>query len=831
MKSTKVCVDGTDREPAATHATIAVAGDPAADYFHEVVLHPVERESSGKIEGSVGRENWRQQPGYQNHLIGGGVLLLGELIRHTADAANTIIAPRFDISATEPTTLRLAQSMANIASRTVDVKTDDGSVQKATGWWIDRFDGFAVPGAEDDIAGETAREHKERLEREAEQRYARGGIDELTPPTIAVFDDAGNGFRNNNAHWPKWILSAFPDGAPKVSILKINRPFPDTDDNALFRHFSSLKTELGVVVVNGYHLREVGIDIGRRLSWERTAADLARFVSSSTYVRLTNGGKLLLIVRFEVEGAAIIWKNRVELVVDSGDIEGDADVETRVYMPGTTSAFTAGFVAFTASGIDDAGFLDSMTGGDPTQRVAAVDHALTVARQFRDNGFTKERKGEAERLVIPFARLPRMAKGDAMNVIAPTRSVFCLAADGAAKPRTLLPWKPGMKPDARPEAAEELAFAMTVARGGPEMLRSRIHTSIGKLTIAHWREVETYRYAVNLVRKYLLDKYDRPLSLGVFGSPGSGKSFGVKQIAEMLNRAKSGMEIVPLEFNVAQWTEPRDLIAALHLVRDRAIAARMPLVFFDEFDCDFGGGAFGWLKYFLAPMQDGRFRDGSLEHAIGKAIFVFAGGTSPNYTAFAGRDEGEPSSNRKAHAAWAARAMAETKSAEKTAAADTTEEGEPASKARERALRFATAKGPDFISRLSGAIDIPSIEVAPDERDDEVGRAAVLRRALIIHQKFREQFGKIFTTEGEAAIDPTVLNALLRVAKYEHGVRSIEAILRMSSADGTSTSFSKAHLPNDDQLRLHVDVNAFRDLLRPERQAHSRATKAVMGSM
>ena len=33
----------------------------------------------------------------------------------------------------------------------------------------------------------------------------------------------------------------------------------------------------------------------------------------------------------------------------------------------------------------------------------------------------------------------------------------------------------------------------------------------------------------------------------------------------------------------------------------------------------------------LAPMQDGRFQHGQLNHSIGKCVFVFAGGTSLSF--------------------------------------------------------------------------------------------------------------------------------------------------------------------------------------------------------
>ena len=80
------------------------------------------------------------------------------------------------------------------------------------------------------------------------------------------------------------------------------------------------------------------------------------------------------------------------------------------------------------------------------------------------------------------------------------------------------------------------------------------------------------------------------------------------------------------EFNLSQFQDAPDLNGAFHQVRDLALAGLTPVVLWDEFD----SRDLHWLQYLLAPMQDGRFQDGQLNHAIGKSVFIFAGGTSWN---------------------------------------------------------------------------------------------------------------------------------------------------------------------------------------------------------
>ena len=153
---------------------------------------------------------------------------------------------------------------------------------------------------------------------------------------------------------------------------------------------------------------------------------------------------------------------------------------------------------------------------------------------------------------------------------------------------------------------------------------------IGNLVSVDRSEIESYQSVKNVIKAYIdSNQVNTPISIAVFGPPGSGKSFGIKEILENLQKNK----IKVLTFNLSQFTENRHLISAFHKIRDYTLIGQFPLVFFDEFDCNFEGN-FGWIKYFISPMQDGCFFDGENLHPIGKCIFVFAGGVCHEYNSF-----------------------------------------------------------------------------------------------------------------------------------------------------------------------------------------------------
>lgn len=166
----------------------------------------------------------------------------------------------------------------------------------------------------------------------------------------------------------------------------------------------------------------------------------------------------------------------------------------------------------------------------------------------------------------------------------------------------------------------------------------------GTLVTADRKEMEGFRRIASQVKKYLKGgSTSRPLSFAVFGQPGAGKSFGVKQVIKEI-LTKEGKDMQTYEFNLSQFSRDADLKAAFEKVRWSNLSGKTPIVFFDEFDCTFGE-KMGWLEYFVDPMDlggywtqtfsDGRANDPEFR-PLGGGIFIFVGGTCRTWDEFKG---------------------------------------------------------------------------------------------------------------------------------------------------------------------------------------------------
>ena len=552
---------------------------------------------------------------------------------------------------------------------------------------------------------------------------------------IVVIDDGGNGFRDEEPAWPAALRDKRKES---LLVLKTYHPLAR---GRLWELLQRAHAKRLVVVVSADDLRTEGVQISRQLSWERTAAD---FIWQITNNRSLDSLAAChnLVVFFGLDGAIHYMKGKdsfkAHLYYDPLQIEGGFHQTHRGGMIGLTSAFMAAVVAEIANG-----GLDRVGEG--------IRRGIVSSRRLLQKGFGND----SAKIDYPTTKLFLPLEKDEPQIMD-----ISVPRQNALDSEEIRFWT--ILEDLTHQRLEDVAYN-TLTTGKDPVLDKVPVGQFGKLKTLDRTEIESFRSIKNLMVEYLSKGFqNRPLSIAIFGPPGSGKSFGATEVAKSIGEES----ITSLEFNISQWESPDDLIKALHQVRDTVLRGSVPLVFFDEFDSNFQGLPLGWLKYFLDPMQSGVFKHGDITHPIGKSIFIFAGGTSETLKNFSreGCDEKE-------------------------------------------IKLFKEAKGPDFLSRLRGYVNILGVN-----KISENDRLYMIRRAILLRSLLERKARHLFNSTGILQIDPGVRRAMIKVPEYRHGVRSMEAILDMSMLTGKRV-FEQSALPPPQQLKLHVDAELFSKLV------------------
>lgn len=549
--------------------------------------------------------------------------------------------------------------------------------------------------------------------------------DPACAPGCLLIEDSNLGFRNTSGVWPTSLTDA--SAQPRHIILKMSNPLTSGALwDTLERHHGDRLT----IYCSANDLRKEYAPLGQALSWERTGSDLVNAIRERRSFR----GASRVIVSLGLSGAVIVERDGgATLVFDPTHQEGDWERRRPGLPAGLGTCLTASMAIEAAHHPDDPDWTNAVIAG------LMAGRALHTRRRVSATASTTDEFRFPQSVIAPI--LTHAEANECFRTIEipedPTWRIFARASE---------------------QGYRELAGRIVV-EGDFEACRDMPVERIGGWASIDRIEIESMRSVRNIMGEYLSQSQrGRPLSIAVFGPPGSGKSFAIKHMArEAMDGAR---QVAILEFNLSQFASAADLPTALQRVRDCTVGETLPLVFWDEFDTPFSGRELGWLAQFLAPMQDGIFLENGNARPIGPAIFIFAGGTHSTMSSF-----------------------------------------------KSRAVEIPGAKATDFLSRLRGYVDI--LGPNPATADDET---FLLRRALLLRALLLQKAGGLFH-DGKLDIDPGVLRAFIDVTTYVHGARSMESIVDMSALSG-KLRYERSALPPQHQLSLHVDAGEFLGLVR-----------------
>lgn len=551
--------------------------------------------------------------------------------------------------------------------------------------------------------------------------------------SFVLINDAGSKIRDAKELWSSALDAAMKGGAAcQALVFKMHLPLME---GALWKTFSTKTDAVKIVHVHAEDLRTNQVQLSRGFSWESLVRDLS-------FAWSEDGGTIPglmkncdhLVVQFDTEAVAIFSKHEMQkpltLIFEASRSEGERERVSDGSIFGKMNCFVSSFVSQLP---------DTLSKDDPKPLLSAAEKALAELAYFADQPITLS-KG---RLVWPKISSESKYRSNYLTKSIALPAVTPIILSNLTDPGAILD------------------MAVDVVERGARQLENIPSGRFGNLTTVDRKEIEGLRAIDTLFKRYLAqEKKTKPISIAVFGPPGSGKSFGVKQLVDQ-------NEVPIRTFNLSEVAEDA-LPGFFHDIRDSNLKGKTPLCFFDEFDSD----KLSWLSRFLAPMQDGEFRDKDGVHPVGSAIFVFAGGTSDDFEGF------EKDSD-----------SVESKSAKKR----------------------------DFISRLSGYIDVrgPNQSEIKEDQPEDPDSFYILRRALLLRSFLERDYTQLLRTNKDdthikvASVDRNLIHGFLNVDKYKHGARSLELLLRMFSNGHDNGHLTVSDAPDQSQMSLHVDPASF----------------------
>lgn len=337
----------------------------------------------------------------------------------------------------------------------------------------------------------------------------------------------------------------------------------------------------------------------------------------------------------------------------------------------------------------------------------------------------------------------------------------------------------------------------------------------GKAVLIDKYEIESTCAIADAISAYTTEKsLEKPLSIGVFGSPGSGKPFIIKEIIGQTEDAASG-NCTQFTFNVSQFQTPGDLLKALRIVQNENMNRKLPIVFWDEFDSMYENKKLGWLRFFLAPMEDGSFTQDQHQYTIGRAIFIFAGGTCTSMREFITQCKENGMIEVKAPDFLSRLAafldISSINPSDEKRLCGAQNSNKPLDKSKEKDKEEASVK--HNVRDMIRCINQEYFDLSNDQlgNDDLNTYAYMLRRAIILRAELKKKL-KLEKDE-ELKISEPLAKAFLCVSEYYHEIRSLKAIIIACRIGDKKFHLTQSDLPSRLQLGLQTQEEEFYRIL------------------
>lgn len=703
---------------------IAVLGDITVDWF-----------LTSEVDRSRGLDASTTQYRMQSQWQPGGAVLLRRLMRSLVSRLNgtSLLTDESELEVLlndDPSEMSPLNSRYHHTFSLWERFNNPDGIKPSEAWRISKYLGLSTS-------------EKERAE------VLKVGSELLTS-SIIVLDDQNLSFASS-AYCSTELKKLIGNDPKPWIILKVIHPFKG---NALISQLIEEFSDRLIVIMHVDHLRSNGVTISKCLSWERSALDLLLEINRNSYL-IPYSNCAHVVVSFDTTGALVISNHEPRLVFDPLTTEGSWNKKFRGQMRGYLSILTTSTVLMLVKHHNQEITSETIDG--------MINSSIESMRKLHSNGYITL-NGDL-RIDFPFDLVIDTLLSERMESRYVSVKVPIPEKDSIIENENYDFWT--ILYDNQKGEMQSLARSIVKHGIDENSIFNFPIARHGKLVTIDRREIEGYQSILTLINEYCQKKRNkRPLSIAVLGAPGSGKSFGVKEIATSVTDEK----IKDITVNLSQLPNAEALHEAFHQVRDIVLGGNLPLVFFDEFDTKMNDRDHGWLYHFLAPMQDGTFQHGQITHSIGRSIFVFAGGMYESFQSFKQAIEGNDLHHLK------------------------------------------NTKGMDFISRLHGYMNV----LGPNKngKDDFL---YLMRRAVLLRSMFERFTSHLIGTDRndkEMNIDEGVLNALLRIPTYSHGARSIEIIIDISQLSN-QVSFERSCLPSETQLAPHINGNTreFRRLI------------------